>query len=62
MDALALTGAWLQAVNKVQLGTDPLPKKMDDGRTMVQIIERALRHGVPPADPSAAGQKVDRQA
>jgi hypothetical protein len=62
MNPIALTSAWLQAVVRIQSGDDLLPKKSHDERTMTDVIERALRHGLEPAIPSASGQRVDRTA
>ena len=64
MNAVGMTSAWLQAVVRIQSGDDPLPKKMHHERTMTEVIERALRHGLDPdPDPSAtSGQRVDRVA
>ena len=64
MNPLGMTSAWLQAVVRIQSRDDPLPKKMQNERTMTDVIERALRHGLDPdPEPAAAsGQRVDRVA
>jgi hypothetical protein len=64
MDPVGLTNSWLQAVHRIQSGDDPLPKKSHGERTMTEIIERALRHGLDP-DPepsSPSAHRVDRTA
>lgn len=63
MDPVGLTNAWLQAVHRIQSGNDdPLRKPSHGERTMTEIIERALRHGMEPAEPSTSGRHVDRLA
>jgi hypothetical protein len=62
MNAVGLTSAWLQAVHRIQSGDDPLPKKSDRERTMTEVIERALRHGLDPETSSAPSHRVDRIA
>jgi hypothetical protein len=62
MNPVGLTNAWVQAVHRIQSGDDPLPKKSHGERTMTEIIERALRHGLDPDNSSPSAHRVDRTA
>jgi hypothetical protein len=63
----ALTGAWLQAVSRLQSQPAPLTPVAAADRTMTDVIESVLRHGgfdsKDPGwvDPTAPGQLIDRK-
>jgi hypothetical protein len=67
MDAIsnALTGAWLEAVRRVQSTRPPVEPVTRDERTLTDAMEAALRHGgldsqdAQWADPAAPVQAPD---
>ena len=63
----ALTGAWLQAVSRLQSQPTQVTPVAAADRTMTDVIESVLRHGgfdsKDPGwvDPSAPGQLIDKK-